>query len=547
MEYVLVVGIVVVLAAAFIVPISIFASRRRKRVLDALFGAIPKNASVHESIRNYWDAFSECYPDQAYIDRTTWNDLDMDAVFCRINGCLSSVGEEYLFALLHRPANAEILSQRENLVACLEKRELRLKIQLVLNRLGKNRFNGLWILMFAPHILSLGSYKRYLIQALLPLLGVALLFVNSSLGIVVLALTLLANIITFAIAKNRSEQGLEHVSYLVKTLHCAKGLEKELSGSCPQYAQDMRTSLAHFKKLSFSSFMIAATPNSDADALISLFGMLTLAPVIQYCKSIQLLTDRQKELQEFFALVGEVDAALSLASFRASLEYYSQPTFSQTLTLEGRALYHPLVQAAVPNDVLVEKNLLLTGSNASGKSTYIKSIAVNALLAQTCNTCCAESFSLKRAPIITSMGVSDNIIGGESYFVVEIKSMKRIVQAAIDDLESYCFIDEILKGTNTTERIAASAAVLRFLHQKACICVAATHDLELTEMLSAEYLNRHFSEQITDAGMLFDYQLKEGPSQSKNAIKLLSHFDYPKAVVAYADELVIELEAEKQR
>ena len=204
-----------------------------------------------------------------------------------------------------------------------------------------------------------------------------------------------------------------------------------------------------------------------------------------------------------------------------------------------------MLKTPVPNDVDVTKNLLLTGSNASGKSTYIKAIALNAIFAQTLNTCCATAFALKPAPIITSMGVADNIVGGESYFVVEIKSMRRIVYAASDELEFYCFIDEILKGTNTVERIAASASVLQFLHQQNCICVAATHDLELTEILRTQYLSNHFSEQITSAGMLFDYKLKAGPSQSKNAIKLLAFFDYPEAVVNNANELAQTIDAKK--
>jgi hypothetical protein len=547
-EYALLIGVAAVLVIALVAAVSSSAAKKKRKVLDALFGKIPDLEPVNESVQGYWAAFAKCYSQgcgQNYIDSTTWNDLDMDSVFSRINRCLSSVGEEYLFAMLHILANNDVLQKRERLVAAFGDKELRLNAQVALDKLGKNRFNGLWLLMFAPNVLSIGNYKRYLAQALLPLLGVALLFLNTILGVVVIVLALIANITTFEIIKAKSERWLEHISYFTKTLRCAKRLEKVLGESHAEHSEALTAALSNLKSLKFSSFMIAVEPNSDADMLMSLIGMLSLTPVIQYSKSVQILANKQKELQELFALVGEVDAALSIASFRASLDYYVLPTFDDSLAIKGQSVFHPLLKTPVPNDVDVTKNLLLTGSNASGKSTYIKAIALNAIFAQTLNTCCATAFTIKPAPIITSMGVADNIVGGESYFVVEIKSMRRIVYAASDELEFYCFIDEILKGTNTVERIAASASVLQFLHQQNCICVAATHDLELTEILRTQYLNNHFSEQITSAGMLFDYKLKAGPSQSKNAIKLLAFFDYPEAVVNNANELAQTIDAKK--
>ena len=97
---------------------------------------------------------------------------------------------------------------------------------------------------------------------------------------------------------------------------------------------------------------------------------------------------------------------------------------------------------------------LITGSNASGKSTYIKAIAINAILAQTINTVLAEKWMMKPSYIVTSMAIQDNVLDGDSYFIAEIKSLKRIMQLIEEEKPCISFIDEILKGTNTIERIA---------------------------------------------------------------------------------------------
>ena len=140
------------------------------------------------------------------------------------------------------------------------------------------------------------------------------------------------------------------------------------------------------------------------------------------------------------------------------------------------------------------------------------------------------------------MAVRDNIAGGESYFVAEIKSMKRILSSLDRGNECYCFIDEILKGTNTVERVSAATAVLKYLSLKDCICIAATHDIELTELLKSEYTNNHFREQMESDGVHFDYKLKPGLSNTRNAIKLLSYYGFPKTITEEANSIVKKME-----
>ena len=135
------------------------------------------------------------------------------------------------------------------------------------------------------------------------------------------------------------------------------------------------------------------------------------------------------------------------------------------------------------------------------------------------------------------MALRDNLEGGESYFIVEIRSLKRIVGALNGRRPALCFIDEILRGTNTVERLAASASLLRYLATQNCLCMAATHDQELTAMLP-KYRQVHFREELTPAGMTFSYKMLEGPSDTRNAIALLTQMDFPKPVLADAADAV---------
>jgi DNA mismatch repair ATPase MutS len=205
--------------------------------------------------------------------------------------------------------------------------------------------------------------------------------------------------------------------------------------------------------------------------------------------------------------------------------------------VRAQGLYHPLLEEPVLNDAAITRNSLISGSNASGKSTFIKAVAINGILAQTINTCTAARFQLRPALVVTSMAARDNILAGESYFIAEIRSLKRLVVQAQRHY-CLCFVDEILKGTNTTERIAASTAILRQFSTLDSLCLVATHDIELTVLLSDLFDNYHFKEQVTDEGVSFDYLIQSGPSRTRNAIKLLATMGFDEAMVRDANALV---------
>ena len=136
------------------------------------------------------------------------------------------------------------------------------------------------------------------------------------------------------------------------------------------------------------------------------------------------------------------------------------------------------------------------------------------------------------------MALRDDLAGGDSYYIVEIKSLKRILDAAnTGGNRIFCLIDEVLRGTNTIERIAASTQILKSLDHKNIQCFAATHDIELTELLKDSYDNYHFEGEVTDSDVHFSYMIKEGPATNRNAIKLLSIIGYDPKIVEDAQNM----------
>ncbi|PKG23830.1 hypothetical protein CWS01_10040 [Niallia nealsonii] len=231
--------------------------------------------------------------------------------------------------------------------------------------------------------------------------------------------------------------------------------------------------------------------------------------------------------------IGDVDGSYSIALWRKNLPFYCLPQYDNSKKLIIEDAYHPLLNKPVGNDFDFDKDILLTGSNASGKSTFIKTIALNSILSQALNTRTSREVTLTRGVVYSSMAMSDDIEKGQSYFLKEINALKRIFDRrdSSKGVVMYLFIDEIFKGTNTIERIAAAKSVLNYLSDYSeTRIMAATHDLELTDKLSTKYDNYHFREQIINDEIVFDYLIKKGSSKTKNAIELLRITNFPEKV-----------------
>ena len=198
-------------------------------------------------------------------------------------------------------------------------------------------------------------------------------------------------------------------------------------------------------------------------------------------------------------------------------------------------MYHPLIRNCVSNSINTEeKSVLLTGSNMSGKTSFIRTLGINAVTGLTLNTCFAKSFLLPRVGISTAIRISDDLLNDKSYYFEEVLTILDMIQAGKSGKKHLLLLDEIYKGTNTIERISAGKAVLSYLADSGNIVFVSTHDIELADLLSAEYSLYHFSERVNDKSVDFDYKLKKGKLTNRNAIKILAINNYPESVISEA-------------
>ncbi|MFG6348845.1 MAG: hypothetical protein K1W15_09035, partial [Lachnospiraceae bacterium] len=278
------------------------------------------------------------------------------------------------------------------------------------------------------------------------------------------------------------------------------------------------------------------------DSLMDYIRILFHIDLIKICSMAEELKKHEKELIGIYNTTGYLDSMVSIASFRAGTGSWCVPVLHRAaskrdITMEFTELYHPLLDEPVKNSASADRSILITGSNASGKSVFIKTVALNAIFAQTIYTVLADSYSSCFFNIYSSMALRDDIFSNESYYIVEIKSLKRIIdKASKADIPVLCFIDEVLRGTNTLERIASSSKILEYIADAKAMCFAATHDLELAKILSGRFDNYHFEEKVEENNVVFDYKLRKGTTKTRNAIKLLEMIGYNQHITKGAEK-----------
>ncbi len=234
----------------------------------------------------------------------------------------------------------------------------------------------------------------------------------------------------------------------------------------------------------------------------------------------------------FYAL-GELESLLSISGYQKSLKNdYVHPIFTKKVSLNIKDGIHPLLDKPVPNSISIkEKGIVLTGTNMSGKSTFLRMLGVNILLSQSFYFALAKEYKASFFNIVSSISPNDDLSKGKSYYMAEAEGILRIVNALKKNLPVFCPIDEIFRGTNPIERIAMSAEILSYIQNRKTISIVATHDRELVNILKDSYEFYYFSESIDNKnGLNFDYKLKVGVSNTQNAIKLLEYIGYPKEI-----------------
>ncbi len=258
----------------------------------------------------------------------------------------------------------------------------------------------------------------------------------------------------------------------------------------------------------------------------------------------------QQRLLTAIAAMADLESLASLSSFafesRATGDTcYPTITDEPSLSIvEGR---HPLIPSSegVANSIELDcdnRVWVITGSNMAGKSTLLRMCGMHTVLAQLGTVALAERMSLSPVCLMSDMRVSDNLADHESYFLAEVRQIRRMVKPEVDDYMLLGLIDEPYRGTNSSEQIAASLAVVEHFIESGHFFLVATHEQQLTDLASnnAESSNFHFQENLGANGMVFDYRLHAGPATTRNALLVLEREGYPQTLLDRARAWIAE-------
>ena len=233
---------------------------------------------------------------------------------------------------------------------------------------------------------------------------------------------------------------------------------------------------------------------------------------------------------DWFGALAEVDALCSLGGFAFNHPDYPYPELTDAyFCMEGRGLGHPLIHRdrCVRNDLHIARPphfVVITGANMAGKSTYLRTVGVNFLLACMGLPVCAEQLTVSPAPLFTSLRTADSLAAGESYFFAELKRLKQIIDRLQAGELLFIILDEILKGTNSEDKRKGSLALMKQLVGRGACGIIATHDLQLGA-LADEFPdaveNGCFEADMTADTLTFSYRLRPGVAQNMNACFLM--------------------------
>ncbi|MFA5909730.1 MAG: hypothetical protein WC815_13210 [Vicinamibacterales bacterium] len=529
-----------------------FSRRARARLLSTIrvnWGKPSDRPRKMEAIAEYHRSIILANGIGRSLDDRTWNDLNLDEVFQSIDRTESTIGQQALYHRLRRQ-DAGDLDGFEHLVEWMSANPAtRERIQLALAVLRDPDGYDLWWLAQRDALTRPRWHLLFVVWAGVVLTAFLAIPVWPSAFLIPVAGAAVNLLVRTKTAWRTSSMigPFRQISALVSSAEIIRAsLPEPITAS-------LSRELPKIARLNAIARWVGRDPSKSNELIAGFWeylNLLFLLDINALSLAVGELRSCSRALLSVIATVGEVDAAISVASFRAATETWARPRFQP---VGSRAILtgirHPLVVDAVPNSIELgpPHGVLVTGSNMSGKSTFLRTVGVTAVMAQSINTCLATDY---RAPVLqvqSCIGRADDLVEGKSYYLVEVEEvLSRVTASASADPHLFLF-DELFRGTNAVERIAVGEAVLRELVRDSGrgrnhLVLAATHDAELVELLRDEYQACHFADSIGPEGLTFEYRLEPGPATTRNAITLLELHGAPQTVVRSALARAAELD-----
>ena len=465
------------------------------------------------------------------IDDSTWSDLDLDELLADVDHCHSVLGQLTLCEWLRAPAQTlEELQVRERRLE--PEPMLRAGLLERLRRFPPLLAETLWE---AKQLPTLGALPTVL--ASIAVAAHLLFLISTQVGFLAMLSAFLVNMAFHFWSQPRIEAAVASLEFISVLLLAGQTLLTRANGRPSTRTLRVAALMKQLRPLRRAVAQVTVPPVLD-DFPAEHLRILYQTRQRRLSRSARLIEEHRAALIELIALLGELDASASVADYKAKRATCVPQLKPESSPLELTLARHPSVPNAVANSLTLSGGVVITGSNMSGKSTFLRTVAVNALLAQSLGLACAASYRGPLLRIATSLRNGDRLSMGESTYFAEAKRMRELLALTGSSNPLLLLVDEPFRGTNSAERIAAGAAVLRYAREQGALVLAATHDLELSQLLSETFDQAHFLDVVSDGGLSFDYRLRPGLVGPRNAVKLLEAMGYPASVIAEAKRLL---------
>jgi hypothetical protein len=483
------------------------------------------------------------------LTNQTIDDIDFLKLFEFVDRTTSRVGQQFLFKKVIEPTN--FLEDPSKKIIHLLSTNSKLREQIQLELLRLNSRNAYYISSLLNDSLPEKPkwFKLLTIELIIMLCLISLSFKFPVL-VLVLLVPVMINMALHYWNKNNTFQFAKSVPQLNVLINVSKNLIKKQGLPADSSVKESISNLKSFQRKSgFISFEEQTGLSGELGVVGFIFTEMIkiffLIEVFFTFEIVKELKDKKSSITTLFDYVGNIDAAISIAALRASSLKTCEPVFTENKKEAFFTnVYHPLIENCTKNSLTINnKGILITGSNMSGKSTFLRTLTINSILAQTIYTCFGDEFSSPILKQFSSIRIADNLFEGKSYYFQEVSTVGSLIAEVRSPYQNLFVLDEVFKGTNTVERIAAAKAILSYLNRDNNIVIVSTHDIELAEMLGDEYDLHHFTETIENNELHFDHRIKAGPVTTRNAIKILELSDYPVDIIREAREISTALKA----
>lgn len=481
------------------------------------------------------------------VDDQTWHDLEFPRLFVDLDTTRTPIGSQVLYRQLRCPPSPEDAAQRYASSRTLrDAAQLRETLQLQIAALDSESSRDLARFVFgAPPPVE--RHHRWLplwsIACVLALIAVVAQAAPWWLLLLTVGTNLLL-ILRFSTSLFRDIELLKGCNRLQRVAG-ALASTPDAATPLPQLAR-LRSEAPLRRRICRSLGWVSILYSPWVQSVAIWLNLLCLAELAAYARTVTRFERVRAELAATFESVGDVDAAIAAASYLVYRPHHCAPSITSRPLLDIVDGAHPLIAQPVTNSLRLDgRSALITGSNMAGKTTWIKLVGINVVFARALGMCFATRATLPDTGVMAVIRGEHSVESGRSHYFAEMRAIGSFLEHAERGSCRLFLIDELFNGTNTVERLSAGRAVLERLAAHAQVLVT-THDVELQDDIDGPF-DLYFFQEDPDVEGWFDYRLRPGRTDRRNAIALLARHGFPADVVDHARRYTALYDTPRQR